>query len=90
MNDQELAAQISVLLWDEDLMGIGKGSGAPKDEFRIEAKMLVEALTRAEDEEDFTHKAIDIFNKQFEPTPAYDFDNTKEIAKKIYELANPS
>lgn len=86
MNDRELSAQISNLLWHEDVMGIGKGIDSPRDEFDLESVELVQALKTSEDLDEFVEKVVSIFNKSFEPTLPYDFDNTKELAQKIYEL----
>lgn len=87
MNNQDLSAQISDLLWNEDVMGIGKSIDSPRDEFDHESVELVQALMNSENLEDFVNKVADIFNKSFEPVPPYDFDNTQELARKIYDLS---
>jgi len=85
-DNERLAMKISSLLWNDDFYGIGIGSDTPKDEFDHEAREIAAALRESDDVEAFTYKLINIFNKAFDPTLRFDYDNTKVLAQKIYIL----
>lgn len=86
LREDALTIKIATFLWNEDFYSIGKGSSTSENEFRFEARLLARAFMNSIDDEDFTYKLIDIFNESFEPIPPFDFDNSHELAKTIYEI----
>jgi hypothetical protein len=88
MEVNSLITKIAILLWEENLMGIGKEAQSPKDEFLLEAKQIAAVLGDIDDEEILTYKIIAIINESFEPFPPYDYDSTHELAHKIYVLSH--
>lgn len=86
MDDQQLSAKISELLWQEDVLGVGAGIDAPKDEFATEADEIARALASSKDAEQFTNALVEILNRAFAPVPPLDLDDTSELAQKLFAL----